>query len=1153
MYRSLIHFWRIHLAVLLGTAVATAVLTGALLVGDSVRGSLRDLTFDRLGRVDYALLSEQFFREELAADLLSETALSEQFDDAVPAILLGGTAVNADTRARASRVQIQGIDEGFLNLWSNAETANLDDFLAKQPRQSFPSVIINQSLQKELNVQVGASLLISFERQSDIHREFLLGRRDSSDVVQTLRFTITKIIPDRGLGRFSLRSNQSLPLNAYIPLPILQKAIGKKERVNAVFVSQSSHSPDLTNDVVKSLQNRLHQVLRLEDLNLMLRQGDGYISLESQQFLLKPHVIEVAKAVAIEKINRPNREGDSLKFLPILTYLANTIATDERWIPYSTISALDPERAISLRLRDGLPAPTLAEDEILINEWAAEDLAAKVGDQINLSYYVMGPREELFTQYAQFRLKGVLALVGLAADRGLTPKFPGIHDADDMSDWNAPFPIDLSRIRSKDEIYWDLYRATPKAFVSEETGQRLWRSRFGSLTAMWIIPASSGDIQQTKAEFQKGLLEKICPERVGFVFQPVKAEGLKAASGATDFSMLFIGFSLFLIVSAVLLVGLLFRLGVEGRAGELGFLLSSGYTISDICWRFIKEGCLLAGVGGVIGLGGAVIYAWLLMVGLRSWWLAAVGTPFLVLHINLLSLGLGYFVAIIVVLFSIGWTVRKFGQLPVRALLAGNTILEHKAAGRSAPIFGFVSLGLAAGLILFALVSGKTSSAPLFFGSGALLLAAGLAFFSIWLRTPSNSLFQNQRLRILRMGAKNCARHKGRSMLCAALVGCACFVIVAAGANRHSGTERDSLLQKESGTGGFALTAESDVPLHHNLNSEKGRFELGFSESDAAIVGQAQIIQLRLLPGEDVSCLNLYQPGKPRILGVPAELIERGGFQFQGALTTTSVENANPWNALDSGTESGVIPAIGDYNSVLWILHLGLGEDLIVQNEFGQVLTLRLVGLLRSSIFQSELLISEANFKKHFPSQSGYSYFLIQPPSEKGAVFEPSKGPEEIAQILEYTLSDYGFDVTSTTEKLANYRAVENTYLSTFQTLGGLGLLLGTLGLAVVVLRNVIERRGELATLRAFGFRRSTLSLMLLAENGFLLVVSILIGSFSAIVAVSPHVLGTTGAHIPWLSLASTLIAVFLVGIIACAVSVFFALRSPLLPVLKAE
>ena len=113
------------------------------------------------------------------------------------------------------------------------------------------------------------------------------------------------------------------------------------------------------------------------------------------------------------------------------------------------------------------------------------------------------------------------------------------------------------------------------------------------------------------------------------MFQPVRVQGLKAASGTTDFSILFIGFSLFLIVSAALLVGLLFRLGVEQRASEIGTLLSVGYPIAAVRRGFMKEACILAGIGGVIGLGVAVIYAWLLMVGLRTWWLAAVGTPFL--------------------------------------------------------------------------------------------------------------------------------------------------------------------------------------------------------------------------------------------------------------------------------------------------------------------------------------------------------------------------------------------------------------------------------------------------------------------------------------------------------------------------------------------
>ncbi|MBI1927081.1 ABC transporter permease, partial [Candidatus Poribacteria bacterium] len=146
----------------------------------------------------------------------------------------------------------------------------------------------------------------------------------------------------------------------------------------------------------------------------------------------------------------------------------------------------------------------------------------------------------------------------------------------------------------------------------------------------------------------------------------------------------------------------------------------------------------------------------------------------------------------------------------------------------------------------------------------------------------------------------------------------------------------------------------------------------------------------------------------------------------------------------------------------------------------------------------------------------------------------------------------YGFDTTLTAEKLANYQAVENTYLSTFQMLGGLGLLLGTLGLGIVLFRNVIERRGELATLRAFGFRRSTLVTMLLAENGFTLVIGMLIGSLSALVAVGPHLIGSS-AHVPWLSLAITLIAVLFVGMIASAAAVSAVLRTPLLPALKAE
>src|SRR5436189_5528518 len=84
LFRNLLYHWRGNLAIFLGMAVGTAVLTGALLVGDSLRGSLRDVTLQQLGWVDQVLVVNRFIREQLAGELGA--------DRAAPAILLRGSA-----------------------------------------------------------------------------------------------------------------------------------------------------------------------------------------------------------------------------------------------------------------------------------------------------------------------------------------------------------------------------------------------------------------------------------------------------------------------------------------------------------------------------------------------------------------------------------------------------------------------------------------------------------------------------------------------------------------------------------------------------------------------------------------------------------------------------------------------------------------------------------------------------------------------------------------------------------------------------------------------------------------------------------------------------------------------------------------------------
>lgn len=1043
-FRGLTHFRRASLAVVLGAAVASTVLTGALLTGDSVRGSLRDLTLDRLGGIDQALVASRFFREELASPL-----------KAAPMIVLRGTAVHGETGARAADVAIYGVDARFAKLHGTAIPE-----LARSGSGLFPPVVLNEPLQRELGVRPGDEVLLSFERPGEIPRETLLGEKESDDVLATRRFTVARVLPETGLGSFGLAAHQARPRTAFVPLADLQLAAERTGEVNALVTAGSVE---------------LRPSLRLEDLGLRLVRGERHVSLESEEFYLDP---AVAQAVGDAPSTR------------IFTHLATRLRAGERLLPYSMVS--------------GISGLDVGDGEILLNRWAADDLQAAPGDPVEMSYLVMAPGGGLLERKATLRLKGVLEMSGLGADRSLTPAFPGIENTEDMSAWDPPFPVDLDVIRPQDEEYWDEYGPAPKAFVSLATARRLWSTRFGDLTTI-RVPA--GDPVLMGETLRRELPRRVPLEPFGLVFQPVKREGLAAAEGSTDFAGLFLAFSFFLILSAVLLVGLLFSLSVERRAGELGLLLAVGYPIRKVRRRLLAEGAVLAGLGSLLGLAGAAGYAWLLMAGLRSWWLPAVGTPHLFLHVSPASLAVGWAASVLTVLLAVAWTVRRLSKLPAPALLAGSTSVAGfggdgggggRLARRAAPGGALA----AAALFLYAVLSREASSPALWLGIGAWLLISGLALASLWLRRPRPA----RHLTLAGMAARNGAASPGRSLLSVALVACACFVLVTVAANRREG---------HGDQAGFPLYAESAVPVVQDP------VELA---AETGLQGVA-VQSLYMVPGDDISCLNLFQPTRPRLLGIPPAV---AGF-----------------DSLKQDLGPDVIPAVADANSATWILKLGMGDELAMESESGRPVRLRLVGLLERSLFQSEVLVSEAALLRHFPSLARRSFFLIDAPASRTA---------EVAQALEEGLSRYGFDVSTTAERLASYHAVEDTYLSTFQALGGFGLLLGTLGLGVALLRSLNERRGELATLRAFGFRRRRIAGMVVAENGFLLLLGAAVGTVSGLLAVAPRLMSVGGAGgLPWAPLAATILAVVAVGLISCAAAVRSALKAPLLPVLKEE
>jgi ABC-type antimicrobial peptide transport system permease subunit len=1102
--RNLTWYWRTNLAVLLGVATATGVLGGAALVGESVRASLRGLVLERLGNADFVVTRSGFFREQLAAEM----------QPAAPLIALDGVVAHEPSGKRVAGVQVYGVDERF---W---QFQGLRGGLHDGPPRG-REIQLTAALARELGAAAGDTILLRIPKFSAIPLETLHGRKE--DLGKTLRLSMSGVVQ----RPFSLRAQQGDVRAVYVSLAHLQREVNQPRRVNTI-VAAHGKLPALT---LGDLGIRLRDIVgrtpwSAADAPVGLLgeervQGDPRgpggpphnqcLSLETDSAVISDALADVAARTA---------QSLGLRAQPVLSYLANRLRIGAREVPYSVVTALD-----------AAPAPA-AEDGIVLNQWAASDLSARVGDAVELDYFVWKADGQLHTETAKFQVERIVPVD--AGDRDLTPEYPGITESRSLRDWDPPFPLDLARIRPRDEEYWNRYRTTPKAFVRLSRGRALWGTRFGSLTSLRISPPTppanrsvafqagvpSGPppfvgafFPAASAAYADALRAALTPATLGLAVIPVKAQGLEAAQGATDFGEYFVYFSFFLMVSALLLTGLFFRLGIEQRKREIGILRALGFSASKIRRVFLLEGAALAVAGAAVGVIVALAYGALILLGLRTWWFDAVGTRLLSLHTSAAALAGGAIAGVAVGLGSVAWTLRGLQPETPRGLLAG---AQKASTERWRWLAGGVTATLAVALA-GATAAGRLSPTAGFFGAGTLLLIAALLLEFAWLHTRRFAPIRGTST----LGMRNVAYRPGRSILCIALIASATFVIVSLDAFRRDGSA--------AGTGGFPLLADSVLPLIHDPNSAAGRAALNLPPLDGV-----QLVPFRLRPGDDTSCLNLYQPRRPRILAPPATFLRTAHFAFQEA----EGKAKNPWLLLESKPAGGAIPAIADANSMTYVLHRKLGEEFDLDG-----VRFRIVAALQDSLFQGELIVSEANFLRLFPDTAGYRFFLVNAPPGKD---------DETTRRLEDSLSDFGFDVQSAPARLAAFHRVENSYLETFRALGALGLLLGTVGLAAVLMRNVLERRREMALLRAVGYRPRHLAVMVLAENLFLLVVGLSTGAGCAAVAVAPAV-GVRGGHWPVMSLSVLLALVLAAGMLASIAATAAALRSSVLDALGSE
>jgi len=1073
--RSLRHYWRSHLAAAMTAMICTAVLTGALLVGDSVKAGLRQLAALRLGRIHYSLAAREVpFSDRLANRIHGRTGL-----EAAAVLTADGLLERPDGTLRINSIRILGVDEAFFAFGSAGQAVPTANHLA-----------VNETLWQRLGGQA-TDMILRLDNPSALSRDLIFA--SDKQARTTLAVRIGAVVPDTAMGRFGLQAEAQTPLNLFVPRQWLAEQLGIKGQANLLLIAAAETSLSSA----EQLNCALKGVVKLEDLGLELTEmpGQKIVQLQSRQLFISEAAGKAALACGQNAVG-------------IFTYFVNGLSRGGHTTPYSMVSALGGRT-------DGGLFGELANDEIVINEWLADDLEVEPGDMLEMDYYGLGDTNTLIEKRHAFRIRQVVPMMGFAADATLMPPFPGLSDAENCQNWDPGIPVQLGRIRDKDEAYWDRYRGTPKAFLSLKAGQTLWQNRFGNLTAIrWPIDENNPHTLAAQ------LTQTLDPAQFGLFFEDAAAHGQRAGVGSSDFSGLFAGLSMFLILSCAVICALIFVFTIEQRSGQAGILLAMGWPKKAIYRLFMTEGALLALLGAVIGAGVGMLYTLLMMQALRTIWQGAAAGAALQFYAAPWTLLVGAVAGFTISFLAMGaGLLNRLKKTPIELLSAA----PSGSVGRFSRTGRRIRLSLLAVCLIFFVASFYVPATALsgeafFFLNGSILLV----IFVLWAMEMMHTIA----LRLngapsspLRLVAKNIIRRPGRSLAVFLTVACGVFMVLGVGLNRKS---IDRLTARDSGTGGFSLWVETALPLP---KAPDAAFAKALAQESG--VDTAAFVTLRQHRGDDASCLNPNRAQSPTLLGVnPEDFSKRQAFSFRAA-QSLQPENTSPWELLSGSLDETTVPAIGDYATVYWGLGLNLGDTLPMQDDRGRKFNLKIVGILKESIFQGRLLINERCFIERFASDDGYGALLVDASGEKLTA---------LAAALTRQLADYGGEVVATETILRDFLQVENTYLAIFLVLGGLGLVLGSAGAGMVLLFNVLDRRAELAMMQAVGFSKAAIRKLLLAEHLGLFAAGLLAGGCSALLAVLPSLKAadaqTTamGLLLPAVILASGFVWVTLAG-----------------------
>ena len=1176
--QSIRHYWRTHLGVILGSALAALVLTGALMVGDSVKATLRAQAEARVGKIGEALLcGERLVPWSREVEKRPAVVARAFFPgaDAAGVLMLSGTAARSDGKALANKVQIVGVDDAF---WKLSPSANAVPLNAEE-------IALNERLAAQLGVKPGDEVLLRLEKPSAFSKDAPLSGEEEGSV--SLRVRVARVVGDADFGRFALASGQVPPHTAFVPLAALQEKLGVGEKVN-VFLKPPDKFISLVSDQEKARVRRSQIISRftfgiLQPIRKVFEQADfvsdelektqqfgneivvrelpnnGGPELRSPRVFLDTEIVSAARKsegsderVISLSIPLPPEDAqfvrggvEEFRFLvpgpkpprglDSLTYFVNELRAGDgsdakaNATPYSMVTAIDAAAS-------GFVNPKLADDEIQITRWLADDLGVAPGAKVTMKYFVMGERRQLVEKARTFTVVAPILEMDtpqLQTDAdgkdSWMPDFPNVPDKKSFGKWKPGFDFDATRIRKKDEAYWEKYRGTPKAFVTLKTGQEMWGNRWGNLTSI-RYPAG------TKREQVERIAAFIDPAALGFRTVNLREQALAATNAPVDFGELFVSFSFFLIAAAAVLTGLLFTFTIEQRAAEAGLLLAVGWPVKKVRRLFLREGFVLSLIGSLAGALLAALYTKGVLHALAGVWGGATGGTRFVFAPSAVTMAIGVVSGVLVALIAMWLASRRLFKMEAAALLNGGmseaTIAVPSAKSQKditpARVMKWWNplnlLGRFIELIVlfevgYLVLSGHAKNPVFFFVTGMLLLIVGIMWSNRILRRVAGGTGAES---IAQLGARNISRRRGRSLATIAVLASGVFMVIAVDSFRK-GAPEDSA-RRDSGTGGFAFIGESSAPIYEDLNSAKGRD--AYALDDKLMTG-VRVVQMRVRDGDDASCLNLNRAVQPRLLGVDFSELRDTPFGLD-------------WPGVKA---DGAVPGVVDANTLQWAMQKKLGDVLEYDSERGEKARVQFAATVSGSVLQGLVIIPERDFTAMFPNTAGYRFFLVDCPREK---------IDAVREHLTRQLGDRGLELTPAVKRLAEFNEVESTYLSIFQVLGGLGMLLGSAGLGIVVARNVFERRREFGLLEAVGFTPHMLRRLVFAEHRWLIIGALGIGAVSALTAVWPRLSAQAGKF-PWQGILTLLAGMALLGAFWAWIATRLALRGSQLAALRNE